>query len=157
MNQQLNYLMIYFSVFFLVINANSQDTLQTEQIDISNCISLNFNGGEKIIRDRKSLNALIRKDASKERCVLLLKDVDMDTYSLLGINLNTGWCQTPKGLKFVATKIDAEKKYILTITYLHPIGVCRALSSYDLWVKVPILPDGYQVQFIVEPSGSASY
>jgi hypothetical protein len=131
--------------------------LKAEQIDVSHCISLNFNGGQKIIQDRKSLNSYIRKDASKNHCILLLKDLDMDAYSLLGINLNTGWCRSPKGLEFVVTKIEATQKYILTISYLSPIGTCRALSSYHLWVKVPALPDEYQVQFVVEPRGFAEY
>jgi hypothetical protein len=157
MNFQLKYLLTYFFFFFIIIKGNSQDSLQAEQVEVNHCISLYFNGGQKIIKDRESLNSYIRKDASKDRCVSLLKDLDMDAYSLLGINLNTGWCQVPKGLQFVATKIEAEQKYILTISYLSPIGTCRALSSYDLWIKVPALPDGYEVQFVVEPKGSAEY
>ena len=32
---------------------------------------------------------------------------------------------------------------------LQPYGQCRALSSYDLWVTVPSLPEGYEVEFVI--------
>jgi len=153
MNNYLKYLIVCCFTLFTIVNVNGQDTLSTEHIDMSNCIPLYSSQGTVVITSRAALDSLVRKDGSKERCLELLKEYEMDSCSLLGIHLSTGWCKVPQGLQFTATKIDAEKKYILTVQYNTPIEPCRALSRYNLWVKVPALPVGYEVEFVVEPKG----
>lgn len=135
---------------FIATNTFGQDTLKTVQYDMSNCIRLNI-GENKRITNRENLNSLIRNDASEERCLKKLKDFDLDHFSLLGINLNSGYCGEPLGLNFTTVKVDSEKKYILEISYYEPIGVCRALSSYFVWVMVPALTEGYDVEFVISP------
>lgn len=140
---------LFFSL--LVINAVGQDTLETVQYDMSHCVTLYNHGKKQVASTRETLDSLIRKDASEEFCIERLKDFDIERFSLLGINLNSGYCRVPLGLAFTTVKVDFEKKYIFEISYDIPIVSCRALSSYDLWVKVPSVPNGYTVEFVVSP------
>ena len=81
----------------------------------------------------------------------ILKKLILKNILCSGINLNTGYCRTPLGLKFQTVKNADEKFYALDITYFDPQGsVCRALSSYDLWILVTKLPDTYEVRFAVK-------
>ncbi len=102
---------LFFSL--LVTNAVGQDTLETVQYDMSHCVTLYNNHGKKqVASTRETLDSLIRKDASEEFCIERLKDFDIERFSLLGINLNSGYCRVPLGLAFTTVKVDLEKKYI---------------------------------------------
>ncbi len=129
----------------------SQDTLMTQQFEMNNCIQIYHIEGKRIVRTKSDLDSLVRQDMSKNKCNKQLQQIDLVHYSILGINLNSGWCKTPLGLEFITTKNDMDKKYTLTVSYQAPIGTCRARSSYNLWVKVPAIPNGYKVEFIVNP------
>ena len=150
MKTTLKYVLLNLFTIMLATHAFAQDTLVTKQIDhdLSYCVRLNL-GGREIIRSRTALEALIRNDNSRQACLKKLKGLNMSTISLLGINLNSGWCRAPLVLKYTAIRTDAEKKYVLVVSYDEPVEPCRALSSYDLWVAVPALPEGYQVEFVI--------
>lgn len=121
-----------------------------EQFDINNCIPLYTTSAKAVeITNKAQLDSLIRNDRRHDYCVEQLKDFDLARYSLLGINLNTGWCGTPGGLNINVIKLEKERKYAFYIKYDEPMVPCRAFSSYDLWVKVPALPEGFTVDFIV--------
>lgn len=145
------FLQTIFATLFLtvcsIISANAQN-LETRQIDLKGCIQTIFNK-KFIIKDRETFLKTIRNDASRDFCLKNLEKIDFDKHTLIGIELNTGYCRTPLGLEANAVKDEAEKQYILKITYTEPQGVCRALSQYDLWLLVPKLPDNYAVKFDV--------
>ena len=113
------------------------------------CIWL-FGIESSVIKTETEFLKAIRNDASRKFCLENLEKIDFKKNSLLGINLNTGYCRTPLGLTFQAVKNEEEKIYSVNITYLGPGGICRALSSYDLWILVPKLPDKYEVKFDVK-------
>jgi len=141
-----------FPVLFLticsVIPANAQN-LETRQIDLKGCIQTFF-GDQFVIKDRETFLKKIRSDASRDKCLKDFGKFDFDKHTLLGIELNTGYCRTPLGLEAQAVKNETEKQYVLKISYIEPRGTCRALSQYDLWLLVPKLPENYTVKFEVK-------
>lgn len=143
---------IIFAAVFLticsVVSANAQN-LETRQIDLKGCIQTFF-GDQFVIKDHATFLKKIPNDASRNKCLKDFGKFDFDKNTLLGIELNTGYCGVPLGLKSQAVKNEAEKQYILKISYLEPQGTCRALSQYDLWVAVPKIPDNYTVKFEVK-------
>jgi len=133
---------------------NSRETqnsqiLETREVNLRGCIQTIFDK-EFIIKDRENFLKAVRNDASRDWCLKNLEKIDFDKYTLLGIELNTGYCRAPLGLTSQTVKNDAEKIYILKISYIEPQGICRALSQYDLWVLVPKLPENYTVKFEVK-------
>jgi hypothetical protein len=123
------------------------EILQTGSIDLKGCIQTVFNQ-QFVIKDRETYLKTIRRDASRDWCLENLEKIDFDKNTLLGLEINSGYCGLPAGLKYQTVKNEAEKQYRLTISYIDPQGqVCRALSQYDLWLLVPKLPAGYAVIF----------
>ena len=146
MKEIIKYLVLSLSFVFILASAFGQDTLNAVRFDMESCIRLNLRG-EKSITNREELNASMRTDASEERCQEMLEDFDFSLFSLFGINLNTGYCGEPLGLKITTLKIDSEMKIVFVIEYDEVIVGCRALSSYDLWMKIPSLPEGYSLEY----------
>lgn len=146
------FLQIVFAATFFticsVISANAQN-LETRRIDLKGCIQTIFSK-EFIIKDQDTFLKTIRKDASRDFCLKKLEKIDFSKHTLIGIELNTGYCRTPLGLEAQAVKDETEKQYILKITYIEPQGICRALSQYDLWLLVPKLPENYSVKFDIK-------
>jgi hypothetical protein len=146
------YLRIVLSILFLTvcstISANAQN-LETRQIDLKGCIRTFF-GDQFIIKTRETFLKKIGSDASRNKCLKDFGKLDFGKNTLLGIELNTGYCGVPLGLKSQAVKNETEKQYVIKISYLEPRGTCRALSQYDLWLLVPKLPDDYTVKFEVK-------
>lgn len=149
----------HFSIFIFIAvliacagrEVSAQEVLETKSFEMKGCISA-YRKENFIIKTETEFLEQIRKDASREYCLENLEKVDFNKNSLLGINLNTGYCRAPLGLKHQAVKNEDEKFYALNITYTDPQGrTCRALSSYDLWVLVPKLPDKYGVRFVINP------
>lgn len=138
-------------LIFLSSNIFGQDTISSSQFEMNGCINLYSSDSTIIIRDRESLDTYVRKDASSSRCKKHLKNLDLDIFSILGINLNSGYCRVPAGLTFDVVKIEDEKKYVILISYIEPLTPCRARSSYDLWIKAPSIPSTYEVEFVVTP------
>lgn len=141
-----------FAALFLtvcsIISANAQN-LETRRIDLKGCIQTIFDK-EFIIKTGETFFKTIRDDGSRDFCLKNLEKIDFDKHTLIGIELNTGYCRTPLGLEAQAVKDETEKQYTLKITYIGPQGTCRALSQYDLWLLVPKLPDNYMVKFDVK-------
>ena len=149
-------------VLLLPANAqNQKDLVPTENdsliaftgipVEMDGCIWIGIQGGPLVIRDKKTLNDQIRKNGSYKRCMKQLKDFDFESQSLIGLNLNTGWCRYPLGLRneFIEIKDSA---YLLKIYYNAPGEPCRALSFYDYWIAVPKLPAGYELDILIEPT-----
>jgi hypothetical protein len=78
-----------------------------------------------------------------------LKDIDFDKHTLVGTELNTGWCRDPP-FTYRVFKEEAKKRYLLAVVYQSTDAKCRASSQYDLWVLVPKLPEQYEVAFEVK-------
>jgi len=124
--------------------------LETREIDIKGCIWLRSMESQNVIKDNETFQQAIRKDASHDRCLKDIEKIDFSKNTLLGINLNTGYCRTPVGLEAKAFRDDAKKLFTLQVSYIEPHGICRAMSSYDLWVLVPKMPEGYEAKFEVK-------
>lgn len=153
-------LMLFF-IFPPVMPANTindslepgKDTigLVTLPFEMDGCISLFLTDSKIIINSQEILDSLVTKGYNNKNCLKMLDTINFDEITILGINLNTGWCRVPLGLQYQAFKIESERKYLLSISYTKPVGICRAMSSYDLWVTVPNLPRGYTVEFQITP------
>jgi hypothetical protein len=135
-------------LIYLHMTANAQK-LETRQIDLKGCIQTSFDKSF-IIKDGETFRKSIRNDMQHDSCLKNLEEIDFNKNTLLGIELNTGYCRTPIGLTAQAVKDEAQKQFILKIGYLEPEGLCRAMSQYDLWVLVPKLPETYTVKFDVK-------
>ena len=147
-----NFLRIIIAGGFLmicsIVSASAQ-TLETRRISLKGCIQTIFER-QFVIDTNETFLKTIRNDASRDWCLKNLEKIDFDKHTLLGIELNTGYCRTPLGLKFQTVRDEAEKQYLLKISYLEPQESCRALSQYDLWLLVPKRPENYTVKFEVK-------
>jgi hypothetical protein len=128
---------------------NGCPELATRQLDLKGCIHLPYPGTQLVIRDKATMTSRVRNDMSRERCLAQLDDIDFDKYSLLGIELDTGWCEDPP-FTYRAFKEEAKRRYLLSVIYQPPVSPCRALSQYDFWVLAPKLPEQYEVAFEVK-------
>lgn len=127
----------------------SAERLETRHIDLKGCIQTIYDK-QFVIRDNQTYLNTIRGDATRDWCLKNLEKIDFGKHTLLGIEINSGYCRIPVGLEYQTVKDEAKKQYLLSVSYIDPRGrVCRALSQYDLWVLVPSLPDDYEVKFEV--------
>lgn len=137
-----------FSVSVLEEKA-SPEILETRQIDLKDCIQT-YRRDRFVIKDNEAYLKAIRDDASRERCLKTIEKIDFDRHTLLGIEINSGYCRYPDGLQYQTVKDTEKKQYLLDISYIDPRNsVCRAYSQYDLWLFVPKLPADYEVKFEV--------
>jgi hypothetical protein len=126
------------------------ETLETRAIDLKGCIHTYFQRSY-VIRDEETYLKAIRNDASRPFCLKNVEKIDFTKHTLLGIEINSGYCRVPEGLTYKTIKDSAKKQYLLEISYLDPgYATCRALSQYDLWVLIPKLPEGYEAEFKVK-------
>lgn len=123
--------------------------LETRAFDMKGCIQTIYTK-QFVIRDNDAFLKTIRADASRDFCLKNLEKIDFSKHTLLGIEINSGYCRTPAGLEHKAVRDETKKQYIVEISWLGPNGVCRALSQYDLWLLVPKLPEGFEVKFEVK-------
>jgi hypothetical protein len=126
--------------------------LETREIDLKDCIWPPLRS-QMVIKDDETFQKNLRTDAQKNFCGKELGKIDFSKYSLLGIDLDTGYCRTPVGLEYKAFRDDEKKQVTLKISYIEPHGTCRAMSSYNLWVLVPKIPEGYEAKFEVKAVG----
>lgn len=146
------YLSIFIFTFLIILCAGSSSSaqiLETKDFEMKNCIQL-FGRDDFVIKTQDELLKAIGNNGSLNYCLKNLEKIDFSKNSLLGTNLNTGYCREPVGLIYQAVNNEKEKIYSINITYFKPPGLCRALSSYDLWILVPKLPDKYEVKFDVK-------
>ncbi len=127
------------------------EILPTREINLDRCVQM-WLKDKFVIKTQNEFQAAIRKDASRDHCLKKFENFDFEKNSLLGININSGYCRRPIGLEFQTLKDKTNKKYSLNISYIDPDGaICRALSQFDLWVLVPKIPDGFDVNFDIKP------
>lgn len=122
--------------------------LETVSFEMNDCIQT-YRQNRFVIKDTETFVKSIRNDMGREKCVNDLEKIDFGKHTLLGIEINSGYCGMPI-LMYKAEKNPAEKRYILNIDYIAPETPCRALSRYDLWVLVPKLPEDYRVGFEIK-------
>jgi hypothetical protein len=131
--------------------ASYPQTLETTEIELDGCIQM-YRQHSYVIKDNDAFLKAIRADAGNDRCVKNLKGkIDFSKYSLVGIDINSGYCGLPIGLTHKAVRDDAKKLVTLEIGYIDPQVTCRAMSSYHLWITVPKIPEGYEVKFQTVP------
>jgi uncharacterized protein YbdZ (MbtH family) len=136
-----------FTFALLLSSVSAQNKLETRAFEMKGCIQTIYTK-QFVITDNASYLKTIRDDASRAACLKKLEKIDFAKHTLLGIDINSGYCGIPAGLKYQTVKDEAKKQYIVTISYLDPkYEVCRAVSQYDLWLLVPKLPAGYDVKF----------
>lgn len=142
---------IIFVIFlsaFCSLTAQAQN-LETREIDLKGCIRTYFKQ-QITLQTKEDFDKAI-DDASRKDCSKNLENIDFDKYSLIGIDLNTGYCRRPLLLKSWVEKDAAKKQFYVKITYIEPQGTCRALSSYDYWILIPKIPEKYSLTFDVSP------
>jgi hypothetical protein len=132
--------------FLRSLNSPYFQTLETREIEMKDCIQLIRSRKMAILNNEEFLRA-VRNDASRGRCLKELEKIDFGKYSLLGININSGYCGVPAGLEYQAYRDDLKEQYLLSISYIEPNGTCRHLSQYDVWTLVPKMPDAYEAVF----------
>lgn len=141
---------IYGSIFAQTQTAEIEP-LKIREIDLKGCIQTIFDK-QFIITTETDYLKKIRNDAGRDYCLKNLEKIDFEKESLLGIEVNSGYCRRPIGLEFQVLKNNKLKEYQFSINYTDPKeSVCRALSQYDLWVLVPKITENYEVKFNVAP------
>ncbi|HEY0428780.1 MAG TPA: hypothetical protein VGC76_13445 [Pyrinomonadaceae bacterium] len=135
---------------FYLVSAPAQEKLRTHRFEMQSCIQI-FYEKSVVIKDEENFLKSIRGDESRERCRENVEKIDFAKQTLLGIEINSGYCDFPLGLEYEIVKDAAKKQYLVSISYIDPKGsVCRALSRYDLWLLVPKLPEDFDVKFEVK-------
>lgn len=140
-------------LFILTISflANAQTTepkvLEVEQFDTKDCVQMALFKDEKIFKSKAEWLAAIRRDSSDKKCLKGLAKIDFTKNDLVGIVINSGYCQYPLGLAYKASQMTDTQEVNVNISYLKPDGVCRAVSHYQLWLLLPKIPNDYQVKF----------
>ena len=130
----------------------SNEFIKTEHVDLKGCVPM-YRQDQYIINDKETYLKLLRRDTQTESCIKNAKNLNFDKFTYLGIQINSGYCRYPLGLEYKTIKNPHTKKYTLKISYIDPGNqTCRALSRYDLWVKVPKLPLRYKVKFEISPT-----
>jgi hypothetical protein len=137
-------LMIISLTFFAAFTANGQ-SLKLTQYEAKGCLTIAWDKENFIKNDAEFLKT-VRNDMSREKCLKELKKVDFAEHDLIGVDINSGYCRYPLGLAFEAAKSIESKRISVNISYLKPDGVCRALSSYHLWLLIPKIPDEYELK-----------
>lgn len=136
-------------LFAATADPASAQELKTQPIDLKRCVQT-YLDDSLVIKDQASFLKSIRSDASRDWCLKNLEKIDFEKHTLVGIELNTGYCRVPPLLPVRAIKAEADKQYVIKIRYIEPREPCRALSRYDLWLLVPKLPENYTVEFDVK-------
>jgi hypothetical protein len=141
---------LLFTFYFCLIPVSAQHKLETRAFEMKDCIQM-YRQNQFVITDNETYLKTIRSDASRDRCLKKLEKIDFSKHTLLGIEINSGYCEIPLGLTYQTVRDKAKKQYLVGISYLDPQGsFCRAYSQYDLWMLVPRLPEGYEVKFEVK-------
>lgn len=130
--------------------ADATKELETRSIDLKGCIQTVFDK-RFVIKDEETYLKTVRGDASRDFCLKNVEKIDFAKHTLLGIEINSSYCKTPRGLEYKTYRDAFGKQYLLYVSYIDPQGsTCRALSQYDLWLLVPKLPENYEVKFEVK-------
>lgn len=130
------------------------EIIETRLLNMKNCIQTIFTK-RFVINDEETYLKTIRNDASRDRCLQTLEKIDFGKHTLVGVEINSGYCGMPLGLRYETFKDKTKKQYLLSVSYIAPeYGGCRALMPYDLWVLVPKIPDNYEVGFEVTANTS---
>ncbi len=134
--------MIFAALFLAILSIITikAQNLETRQIYLKSCIQATF-GKEIIIKDSETFLKAIRDDSWRVSCLKNIEKIDFDKNTLLGIELNTGYCRTPLGREAIAVKNEPEKQFILKISYTEPQGLCRTSSRSEVWIRVQKIPD----------------
>ena len=135
-------------------NKPASETVETRSIELKDCIQTIYTK-RFVIRDEKAFLEAIRNDVNRDRCLNNLEKIDFGKQTLLGIEINSGYCGIPLGLAYQTFRDEQKKQYLLSVSYLDPgYETCRALMPYDLWVLFPKIPDNYKVGFEVTANNS---
>lgn len=133
---------------------NGCPELKTKELDLKGCIHL-YSLNRAVIKDEATMKSLVRNDLDRKKCLASLNEINFSQHTLVGIELNTGWCEGPI-FTYRVVRDDAKKRYLLSVLYFPPDEPCRARSQYDLWVLVPKLPEQYEVEFDVKARARGS-
>lgn len=129
--------------------AQTDLVIESKQVDLKGCIQM-YGQKQFVIKTKEDYLKKIRKDAQTPNCVKNAENLDFEKFSYIGMQINSGYCRYPKGLKQKIIQNNSKKEYVLDVSYIDPEGqVCRALSRYDLWVQVPKLQEDFKVVFNV--------
>ncbi|NNE66540.1 MAG: hypothetical protein HKN33_08225 [Pyrinomonadaceae bacterium] len=115
---------------------STQGLVESEESDLKGCVQLGLND-RKYISSESEYLAWIRKDAQAAPCKTMTGNLDFSKYAYFGINLNTGYCRRPDELDFRVREFGGSRNYLVAISYRKPVGICRALSQYQLWIRLP--------------------
>lgn len=143
---------LFFILFFSfpliaqTTESKSLKTVESREINLKGCIQTHFQN-EYVIKNEVDYLKAIRNDASRTFCLEHLEKIDFGKNSLVGININSGYCRRPVGLNSVVADELENKQINIEISYRKPEGLCRAVSQYDFWLLVPKIPDRYKVAF----------
>lgn len=125
----------------------NEEKLEIRQYDAKNgCLQMP-SWNKDAIQNQYQFLKRVRNDARREKCLNELEKIDFDKNELYGNKLNTGYCGYPLELEFTAVKNLDYKQFVIKISYLKPTEVCKAESSFDLWIVLPDPPRDYGVRF----------
>lgn len=121
-----------------------QKPLEISEYDGKDCFRYGLNDNT-VIRNNAEFLKSVRNDMSRERCLKDLEKIDFDKHNLVNIEINSGYCRYPLGLKYNAYELPDFKRYIFEISYIKPIETCAALSRFPLRLLVPKIPVAYEI------------
>ncbi len=139
---------LFFSVTYIAQTTNSKSIqiIESREVNLKGCIQTHFQK-EYVIKSEVDYLKAIRNDASRTFCLEHLEKIDFGKNSLVGIEVDSGYCRRPVGINAVVTDELENKQVSIEISYRKPNGLCRAVSKYDFWLLVPKISESYKVAF----------
>ena len=122
-------------------------SISAEEFDPKSCVQLGLSE-QRILRSKEDLVAAMKTRAALPECRALADAFDFDESLLFGATISTGYCRKPKGLEFTIQDYAGSEMFVVSASYVKPVGVCRALSRYSFWLKMPQRETDYSVRLI---------
>lgn len=133
------------------VAGKARSELPTRRLDLA-CGLIFFDEQPAIIRSE----ADAIRSSFEPACRAAMRDIDFRDLTVIGVRVISGWCGVPRGLRYRTIRDDAARRYVLEVRFAEPGEPCRAMSTYNLWVAVPALPDDYDVDFDIAADAEAS-
>ena len=107
------------------------------QLNFDTCIQLNLGETNRVVRSQKALRNMVQKYSHTAFCIHHQPRPNFQDYILVGNNINTSGCASPKGLNFSYKYEEEQNTIVLDIDYGEQQETCENPTGFDYWLLIP--------------------